>query len=493
MKAAPKTVDTLQAEIDRLQARLNEAESTLQAIHEGAVDGIVVQTAEGPRMFTLQGAETPYRMLVEAMNEGAATLSCEGSVLYANHRLAELTGRPLETLTGGSILDTCAPQERDRLEKSLAAAGAGATKAEFTFLRPDGTTMPVQLSVSPLDLPSVTGLSLVATDLTRQKRAAKSLRYINERLKDRVQRRTAELQDANTLLQSQTEELQVQAEELAATNEELRAQTDELQQSETRLKKARGEAETGRLRLEAVLEALPVGMAIIDDKGGNVDANGAFEQIWGQPRPPADSIHDYAAYKAWWVDTGKLVQPEEWASAQALRTGKSVVGQLVKIRRFDGGYAFVLNSAAPIRDAHNNVVGCAVAIQDVTALHNAQESLKQSEEHAKEQAHHLQVILDTAPAMIWTANDPQCRNISGNRAAYDFSRVSTGTDMSKSGPAAQNLVHYRIFRNGVELAPEEMPLQQVAASGQELRDCSIEFVFDNGNVRIGDGKRKPAV
>jgi PAS domain S-box-containing protein len=383
MKPTPQTRAALLAEIELLQARLVEAESTLQAIHEGAVDGLVVQTPNGPRVFTLQGAETPYRVLVEAMNEGAATLSYEGSVLYANRRLAKLVGRPLEFLTGGSIFDTCDPGDQDRLRTLLATADPAGVKGEFTFVRPDGNATPVLLSISPLNLPDVTGLCLVAADLTKQKHAANVLRNINERLKQRVTRRTSQLQQANNALQdanetltAQAEELQAQAEELAATNEELRLQTEQLLESENHLRAARAEAEAGRLRLEAVMEALPVGMAIIDDKGGNVDSNGAFEEIWGRLRSPADSVFDYAAYKAWWLDTGKPVAPEEWASAQVLRTGQPVIGQLMKIQRFDRTYAYVINSAAPICDADDEVVGCAVAIQDITALRQAEEALR---------------------------------------------------------------------------------------------------------------------
>jgi len=52
-----------------------EAEETLRAIRSGEVDGLIVSTAEGDRVFTLMGAEHPYRVMVETMNEGAVTLA----------------------------------------------------------------------------------------------------------------------------------------------------------------------------------------------------------------------------------------------------------------------------------------------------------------------------------------------------------------------------------------------------------------------------------
>jgi PAS domain S-box-containing protein len=145
------------------------------------------------------------------------------------------------------------------------------------------------------------------------------------------------------------------------------------------LQAARADTEAAKARLEAVMDSLPTGVAIIDEKGGNIRSNAEFERIWGAGRPPTNSIGDYAAYKAWWIDSGRQVQPEEWASARAVRRGETVVGQAVEIEKFDGGRARVLNSAAPIFDATGQVTGCAVAIHDITQQVEAQKALAMSE------------------------------------------------------------------------------------------------------------------
>jgi PAS domain-containing protein len=62
--------------------------------------------AEGPggdQVVTLQGAEQPYRVLVETMAEGAATVTPEGVILYANGRLAEMLKASLNKILGASI------------------------------------------------------------------------------------------------------------------------------------------------------------------------------------------------------------------------------------------------------------------------------------------------------------------------------------------------------------------------------------------------------
>ena len=80
--------------VDALRARLAVAEETLRAIRSGEVDALVVSTSEGDRVFTLRGADEPYRVMVEQMSEGAASLSPDRVVLYANRRLAEMLRDP---------------------------------------------------------------------------------------------------------------------------------------------------------------------------------------------------------------------------------------------------------------------------------------------------------------------------------------------------------------------------------------------------------------
>ena len=61
-----------------LRERLAEAEAVLAAIRRGEIDAVVVESPDHTRVFTLEGADHPYRILVECMNEGAATLTPDG-------------------------------------------------------------------------------------------------------------------------------------------------------------------------------------------------------------------------------------------------------------------------------------------------------------------------------------------------------------------------------------------------------------------------------
>src|SRR5208337_4501464 len=139
---------TLPDQQQKLLARLKTAEETLRALQSGEVDALMVSGRHGERVVSLKGGEPAYRMLVEAMSEGAATLSRNGVVLYCNRRFAELLCRPAGKLVGMAAQSLVVDAERARFETLLAEAQKAAAKDEFNLHCPDGTLVPVYLSLS---------------------------------------------------------------------------------------------------------------------------------------------------------------------------------------------------------------------------------------------------------------------------------------------------------------------------------------------------------
>jgi len=76
--SAPTPKPRIVVELDELRNRLREAEETLAAIRNGDVDSLVVAGPNGDQVFSLKGAEQPYRVFVEQMQEGAVTLTRAG-------------------------------------------------------------------------------------------------------------------------------------------------------------------------------------------------------------------------------------------------------------------------------------------------------------------------------------------------------------------------------------------------------------------------------
>jgi PAS domain S-box-containing protein len=156
-------------ELEQLRARLEEAEETIQAIRSGKVDALVVSGPQGEQIYTLHGADHSYRVLLEDMNEGAATLLPDGAVLYCNKAFAEMLRMPIEKVIGFSANDLVAQSDRQAFADLLRQGEQGRARAEITFRPIDGTFVPVYCSVSSVQIDEIRCLCLTATDLTEQK------------------------------------------------------------------------------------------------------------------------------------------------------------------------------------------------------------------------------------------------------------------------------------------------------------------------------------
>jgi PAS domain S-box-containing protein len=157
-------------ELEHLRRRLEEAEATLSAIRKGEVDALVVSGQQGEQVYTLRGADHSYRVLLQQMNEGAATLLPDGTILYCNNRLAEMLKIPLENVMGSSIYSFIVPMDQHVFEDLLLRASQDRVKAEITLEAGNGQFVAVYCSLSPVQIDDMQCLCVVVTDLTEQKR-----------------------------------------------------------------------------------------------------------------------------------------------------------------------------------------------------------------------------------------------------------------------------------------------------------------------------------
>ena len=159
----------LQAEIAEMRLRLQEAEETIRAIRSGAVDAFVVEEPHGARVYTLQSADRPYRLLVEEMQQGALTLRDDGAIAYCNRRFAELVGRPLERLMGVAFRDFIPLDAHLFYENLLQQGRAGFSQGESHVQKADGALVPVFLTLNALPPDCGTAVGVLVTDLTTQR------------------------------------------------------------------------------------------------------------------------------------------------------------------------------------------------------------------------------------------------------------------------------------------------------------------------------------
>jgi len=308
MKNTDKTRQQLLDDLQELSARMTESEETLRAILSGEVDGLVVKTADGDRVFTISGADHPYRVMVETMNEGALILAADGTILFCNQRFADMVLAPLETITGTSVYLFINKAQKTLFKQLIRQTSKGRTK-DFSLSTAAGTVLPVLFSKSNLSDPAAGATCLLVTDIS-------------------------ELQNA-------------------------------------------------QMALEETL--------------------------------------------------------------------------------------------------------CEMELRVVERTHE----LRMSEAYAQMHALQLQGLLDATPAIVWMTQDQRCREISANRVACQFLHLEEPIDLSKTAHPEDLFLHCRVFKDGLQLQPEDMPLQRVALSGEPLSDYSLSFVFDNGAVRFLIGNVVP--
>ncbi len=157
------------ADIEELRARLEDAEATLDAIRRGEVDGLVVSTPKGEQVYTISGAEKPYRLLIEDMKEGAVMLASDNTILYCNNGFAKMVKNPMDKIVGHDIHSMISPNHQASFEEllTLGRMGKGVMAKEIALQAEDNTIVPTQISINSLIADDVTTTFLVVTDLTQ--------------------------------------------------------------------------------------------------------------------------------------------------------------------------------------------------------------------------------------------------------------------------------------------------------------------------------------
>jgi len=167
-----------------VRARLREAQETIEAIRGGGVDSLVIGSPGQEQVYALASADRPYRLIVEAMNEGAATVSPRGVILHANQRLGSMTGRIAAELVGTAVLDLTAGDHRPTFARLLEVGAGDRARGEVELTGPGGTTIPVLLAVSGFDLDGTLLRCLVLTDLTALRAAEARTAKAHEALRE---------------------------------------------------------------------------------------------------------------------------------------------------------------------------------------------------------------------------------------------------------------------------------------------------------------------
>ena len=343
-------VDThsdLWRENQELRLRLQEAEEVLAAIGSGEADALVVQGGEGPRIFTLQGADQVYRTLIEEMNEGALLLDQHATIVYANTCLATLLERALPQLIGASLWEWIPADYEAYFRELLVGGWEGRSKGELPLRTRSGRLRPFSLSMNALPAAEAPVLGVIVTDLSAQR----EIRTIRARV--RAQNRIIERKDA------------------------------ELQLGQAAQAEAR--------RLGVLLAQAPVAIAIFRGVGYRIElANRAYLALWGRTeeevlgKPLLEALPEARGQGYEEVLDGVLATGEPFhANEQSALNGR--------LERVYFNLVF-----QPLREAAGAITGVIMVAHDIT---EQVESRRQVEVAGKR----FETLLESIPQITWTA------------------------------------------------------------------------------------------
>jgi two-component system, cell cycle sensor histidine kinase and response regulator CckA len=130
-------------------------------------------------------------------------------------------------------------------------------------------------------------------------------------------------------------------------------------------------------QLQKILEILPIGLWFSDKDGTLLRGNPEGVKIWGaEPKVP---ISEYGVFKARRLPSREPVGPDDWALAKTIRTGATIVDELLEIETFDGKKKIILNYTAPVLHDNGAIDGAIVVNLDITDRMTLEEQLRQAQ------------------------------------------------------------------------------------------------------------------
>jgi PAS domain S-box-containing protein len=424
------TLKELKDEIGNLRIQYEEAEETISAIQSGSIDALVVNGSSGTQIYTLEGADYPYRVFIETMSEGAAILSIDYDVLYCNGRMAEMLELPKEKIIGNPIHDFICPEERTQFN-SIVNGEKKTNKGELRITSESGKEIIVLLSYTPLDLEKTLGC-LLFTDLTEIKKVQDELKSINENLDKIVTERTWELQKINQELSREIQK-RIKTEKILKESEE---------------------------KFKLVVNAIPQ-LAWVADKDGLItwynnrwyDYSGTnFDQMKGYRW---QSLHD------------PDVLPKFMEKWEISITSGEPFEMIFPLRGKDHNYREFLTRMIPVKDGDGRVIQWFGTNTDITEIKRIEKELQQSRER-------LNMALENGNTGIWEW-DLKTDQITLDERIKKMFQVEIGSEP----------MNFNEFENLIN--EEDIPHIKAAISRSVTNDCTFETIF---RTRLIEGEMR---
>ena len=262
------------------------------------------------------------------------------------------------------------------------------------------------------------------------------------------------------------------------------------------VERARAEAalREGEALLSAVLDALPVGVILADAQGSVIRDNAANRTLWGV-LPETTGFEHYGEWVGWWPETSERIEGTDWAMARALLHGETVENELIENQRFGTGERrFILNNAAPVRDASGTIVAAVVAQMDVTERLAAERALKllneTLEQRVEERTAERDRLWRNSQDMLVVA-ETDGTFVAVNKA---WSDILGREEHELVGSTFVNLTHpndlaatVAVFKKIVETPLTEPHVYRLRHRNGEYRWISWTAAYENGHI-VANGR-----
>ena len=174
-------------EIRELKARLAQSEELLGAIRNGRGDAIVVNGSIGESIYSLNSAETSYRIFIEEMDEGAAMVTADGTIVYCNGQFANLLRLHPEKAAGINFTQIFDGHGKLKLEELLDLGKQIRINEEIKFSFPHAKDLYLQFSFFPMESGDTTNVCIIVSDIAEKKTAVEKVLEINQRFESGIE------------------------------------------------------------------------------------------------------------------------------------------------------------------------------------------------------------------------------------------------------------------------------------------------------------------
>ncbi len=248
---------------------------------------------------------------------------------------------------------------------------------------------------------------------------------------------------------------------------ERRRQVRELQRLMAERDRADSALRDAARRFEQILNALPVGVFVIDRTGRPTFANSCSQELLGRGIVETRTGGLAETYRAIEAGTGQPYPAERMPIVAALDGAETVVDDMVIDR--PAGPVLLQVSGTPVRGEGGDIVGAAAVFRDVTQQRRAEESLRRSESRSRsiiENMHGGLVTVDAA-GRIESLNPAACRIFGYDAASVVGTPLETlipsrsaaaVLDVLRAAVRTSSLVEWEGRRHDGELFPIELTM-----------------------------------